>query len=50
MKTRISATIDKNTREKIVSLLKKRKFRNISHIIESAVELLNEKEKNEKIR
>lgn len=44
MKVRISATIEKETEDMIVRLLENKKFRNKSHIIESAIELLNKKE------
>lgn len=45
MKARISATVDKEVIEIIKSLLKDKKFRNKSHIIEAAIYLLKEKEK-----
>ena len=45
---RISATIDKKTKEMIGLILKKRKYRNISHVIERAIEVLFKEEKNEK--
>jgi len=50
MKTRISATIDEKTNKLIDSLLKDNKFRNKSHVIEKAIELLKEVEddKNKK--
>ena len=48
MKVRISATIDKKTKEMIGLILKKRKYRNISHVIESAIEVLFKEEKNDK--
>jgi len=48
MKERVSATIDGKTKSLIEIILKKRKYRNISHIIERAVEVLYEMEKNEK--
>lgn len=48
MKIRISATIDENKDRILNSLLKDGKYRNKSHIIEKAIELLEEKEKNEK--
>ena len=44
MKIRISATIDKETEKIIDSLLKKRKFRNKSHVIEEAIKSFGEKE------
>jgi len=43
MKERVSATIDKETREILDSLLKSRRYRNMSHIIEDAIKLLQEK-------
>lgn len=43
-KERISATVDKKTIESIERILKKGRFRNKSHVIESAIEVL---EKNE---
>ena len=45
MKERISATVDKEVIKIIEDLLKDRKFRNKSHIIEAAIHLLKEKEK-----
>jgi len=48
MKIRISATIEKQTEEILNSLLKGGKYRNKSHIIEKAIELLNKEEKNVK--
>lgn len=48
MKIRISATIDEDKDRILNSLLKDGKYRNKSHIIEKAIELLEEKEKNEK--
>ena len=42
MKKRISATIDEKTEKLIEALLKDRDFRNKSHIIEKAIELLKE--------
>jgi len=44
MKKRVSATIDEETFEIIKRILKKRKYRNKSHIIEEAIQLLNKKE------
>ncbi len=44
MKERISASITKETNKKIDRLLKQGKFRNKSHIIESAIELLEKTE------
>ena len=40
MKERISATVDKETVERIESILEKGKYRNKSHVIEEAIELL----------
>ena len=49
MKVRVSATIDKETELAIGRLLEKKKFRNKSHIIETAIELLEREEvKDEK--
>jgi len=49
MKKRISATIDEKTWRILDSLLKDGKYRNKSHIIEKAIELLKkEEEKNDK--
>jgi len=48
MKGRISATIDKETERVLEELLKDGKYRNKSHIIEKALELLMEKEKDGK--
>lgn len=47
MKERISVTVDKRTVQILDSLVKKRKFRNKSHAVESAIEML-EKEVEEK--
>lgn len=44
MKERISATVDTKTIKTIDSILKKGKFRNKSHLIETAIKLLEEKE------
>jgi Arc/MetJ-type ribon-helix-helix transcriptional regulator len=43
-KERISATVEKETLEKIEKILKRGKFRNKSHIIEAAIELLEERD------
>ena len=43
-KERISATIDKETAKIIDELMQNSKYRNKSHIIESAICLLKEKE------
>ena len=50
MKIRISATLDEKTEKIIESLLKDGKFRNKSHVIEKAIEMLKEVEddKNKK--
>ena len=45
--TRVSATIDQETLNIIELLVKTGGFRNKSHVIEKAIELLGEKEKNE---
>lgn len=47
MKKRISATIDEKTERVLKKLLRGGEFRNKSHVIEKAIELL-EKEKNGK--
>ena len=44
MKERISVTLDKRTVKILESLMKIRKFRNKSHIVESAIELLEKEE------
>ena len=48
MKIRISATVDEKTDKILDSLLKDGKFRNKSHIIEKAIELLKEVEDEKK--
>jgi len=48
MKVRISATIDKETKKIINSLLKDKDFRNKSHVIEKAIKLLKEIEDGKK--
>ncbi|MEK6844028.1 MAG: hypothetical protein AABX83_01230 [Nanoarchaeota archaeon] len=50
MKERISATIEDKTRKMLKQLLKNNKYRNMSHVIEKAVELLwgEENDKNRK--
>jgi hypothetical protein len=48
MKIRISATIDEKTEKLIESIEKTRKYRNKSHLIERAIEVLAEAEKNGK--
>jgi Arc/MetJ-type ribon-helix-helix transcriptional regulator len=44
MKQRISASVERETIEKINNLLKKNKYRNKSHVIESAIELLEKQD------
>jgi len=48
MKVRVSATIDEKTEKILKTLLKKRKYRNKSHVIEDAIELLAMEEKDDK--
>lgn len=48
MKNRISATIDDETMNMIILLLKNRKYRNKSHVIEEAIRLLKEKDDDKK--
>ena len=48
MKARISATIDERTEKILNDLLKDRGYRNKSHIIEKAIELLKEEEEKKK--
>jgi Arc/MetJ-type ribon-helix-helix transcriptional regulator len=48
MKERLSATVDKEVLKIIEFLLKDKKFRNKSHVIETALYLLKEKEGKEK--
>ena len=48
MKERISATVDKKTINLIDLILKKGKYRNKSHVIEKAIEILSEEEKDDK--
>ncbi len=48
MKERISATVDKETVRIIEKLSNNGKYRNKSHVIESAIENLLSLEKNEK--
>lgn len=45
MKERISVTLDKEIVKILNSLLENRKFRNRSHVVEIAIEALNEAEK-----
>jgi Arc/MetJ-type ribon-helix-helix transcriptional regulator len=47
MKERVSATVESETRKSIEKLLKSGKYRNMSHVIETAIGVLEEKE-NEK--
>ncbi len=47
MKIRVSATIDEKTEIILKNILKTGKYRNKSHAIEKAIELLNKNEKNE---
>ena len=47
MKKRVSATIDDKTEKILNSLIKNNKFRNKSHVIETAIELLEREENNE---
>ena len=50
MKVRISATVEEKNKKYVDSLLKNSKYRNKSHVIDKAIELLKEKEdaENEK--
>ena len=45
MKARISATVDKEVLKIIKSLLHSKKYRNKSHVIETAITMLKEREK-----
>ncbi len=45
MKERVSATVDEKTIKLIDKILKIGKYRNKSHVIEKAIEVLNENEK-----
>jgi len=45
MKARISATVDKDVLKIIDSLLQSKKYRNKSHVIETAIAMLKEMEK-----
>lgn len=47
MKIRISATIDEKTEKILDSIMKKGKYRNKSHAIEKAIEMLVEKDDKE---
>ena len=44
MKERLSATVDEGTSEKIEELIRKKIYRNKSHVIEAAIRLLLEEE------
>ncbi len=46
MKERISVTLDKEIVDMLNSLAKSRKFRNKSHTVEMAIELLDKMENN----
>ncbi len=48
MKERISATVEKETIERIDRILKKNNYRNKSHVIEDAIANFEEALKNEK--
>lgn len=48
MKVRISATIDEKTEKILNSLLKDGNYRNKSHAIEAAIELLKKKVEDDK--
>jgi Arc/MetJ-type ribon-helix-helix transcriptional regulator len=48
MKVRISATIDEKTEKILDLLLKEGKYRNKSHIIEDAINLLKKEVENDK--
>ena len=43
MKKRVSATIEEETKKIIEEFLKDNRFRNKSHVIETAIQLLKEK-------
>lgn len=45
MKERVSATVDKETKKLIEDILKKGSYRNISHIIETAIKKIAKEEK-----
>jgi Arc/MetJ-type ribon-helix-helix transcriptional regulator len=47
MKVRISATVEEKNNKYLDSLLKNSKYRNKSHVIDTAIELLKEKEESE---
>jgi len=44
MKERLSVTVDKETIKKLEKLMKSRRYRNISHLVESAIEFLEAKD------
>ena len=44
MKERVSATIEPETRKKIEKIMRSGRYRNISHLIEDAIKLMEEKE------
>ena len=48
MKERISATVDKGTKKLIEEILKKGNYRNISHIIETAIKKMAREEEDVK--
>jgi len=48
MKERISATVDKQTVRILKELVEKKKYRNSSHAIETAIELLKKISEEEK--
>jgi Arc/MetJ-type ribon-helix-helix transcriptional regulator len=48
MKERISATVDEKTIKIIELILKKGKYRNKSHFIETAIKKIAKEEKNDK--
>jgi len=48
MKVRISATIDEKTEKILRELAKNRRYRNKSHVIEEAIELLKKEDENDK--
>jgi len=48
MKERVSATIDRETKNLIEEMLKKGNYRNISHLIETAIKKMSEEGKNDK--
>lgn len=46
MKERVSATIDKATKGKIKDIMEKGRYRNVSHVIEEAIGVLDKEVKN----